>query len=154
MVAFVVVSFRHVATGKVALGMALRLTGSFNGFLITTGGVPPIIATLGTLSIYRGLILSHSQGHDGSIPYEMPESFRALAKAHRSVYQHHPDRRFSRRDHLHFSTTRPGRDIYTIGSNPDAARVAGINVTRTTFMVYVVSGLLCGLAAVLWASRF
>jgi rhamnose transport system permease protein len=56
--------------------------------------------------------------------------------------------------HLFLNFTRPGRDIYTIGSNPDAAKVAGVNVTRTTFMVYVISGVLCGLAAVLWASRF
>ncbi|MCO5185511.1 MAG: ABC transporter permease [Anaerolineae bacterium] len=157
MVAFVVVSFPGMSPlVAVALGMALgALLGSFNGFLITTGGVPPIIATLGTLSIYRGLIFVYSQGQWVN-SYEMPESFRALAKgtplgipniiliaALVAVIIY-----------IFLNYTRPGRDIYTIGSNPDAARVAGINVTRTTFMVYVVSGLLCGLAAVLWASRF
>ena len=53
--------------------------GSFNGFLITAGGVPPIIATLGTLSIYRGLIFVFSQGQWVN-SYEMPAAFRALAK--------------------------------------------------------------------------
>ena len=55
---------------------------------------------------------------------------------------------------LFLNYTRPGRDIYAVGSNPEAAKVSGVNVDRTTFMVYVISGLLCGLAAVLWASRF
>ncbi|MDQ4075836.1 MAG: ABC transporter permease, partial [Chloroflexota bacterium] len=45
-------------------------------------------------------------------------------------------------------------DIYAVGSNPDAARFAGIPVERVIFLVYVISGLLCGLAGVLWASRF
>jgi rhamnose transport system permease protein len=50
--------------------------------------------------------------------------------------------------------TQAGRDIYAVGSNPDAAKVAGIRVERIIFMVYVLSGILCGLAGVLWASRF
>jgi rhamnose transport system permease protein len=49
---------------------------------------------------------------------------------------------------------RTGRDIYTVGSNPDAARFAGIRTQRIIFLVYVISGLLCGLAGVLWISRF
>ena len=50
--------------------------------------------------------------------------------------------------------TRTGRDIYAVGSNPYAARFAGIPITRTIFLVYLISGILCGLAGVLWASRF
>ena len=59
-----------------ALGAAL---GSFNGLLIASGGVPPIIATLGTLSIYRGLVFFYSQG-TWINAFEMPPSFRQLAK--------------------------------------------------------------------------
>ncbi|MBE2220911.1 MAG: ABC transporter permease [Anaerolineae bacterium] len=157
MVAFVTVSFPEMSPlVAVLLGMAIgSCLGAFNGFLITMGGVPPIIATLGTLSIYRGLIFVYSGGQWVN-SYEMPDGFRALAKgaplgipniiliaAVVAVLVH-----------LFLNFTRPGRDIYTIGSNPDAAKVAGVNVTRTTFMVYVISGVLCGLAAVLWASRF
>jgi rhamnose transport system permease protein len=157
MVGFVVVAFPEMSPIlAVLLGMGLgTLLGGFNGFLITAGGVPPIIATLGTLSIYRGLIFLFSQGQWVN-SYEMPDAFRALAKGSPlgvpniiliaaliaiAVY-------------LFLNYTRPGRDIYAVGSNPDAARVAGLNVERTMFMVYVISGLLCGLAAVLWASRF
>jgi rhamnose transport system permease protein len=157
MVAFVTVSFPEMSPlVAVLLGMAIgSCLGAFNGFLITAGGVPPIIATLGTLSIYRGLIFVYSGGQWVN-SYEMPDGFRALAKGSPlgipniiliavivAVLVH-----------LFLNFTRPGRDIYTIGSNPEAAKVAGVDVTRTTFMVYVVSGVLCGLASVLWASRF
>ena len=50
--------------------------------------------------------------------------------------------------------TRTGRNIYAVGSNPDAAQMAGIRKQRIVFLVYLLSGLACGLAAVLWASRF
>jgi rhamnose transport system permease protein len=50
--------------------------------------------------------------------------------------------------------TRTGRDIYAVGSNPDAAQMAGIRKQRIIFLVYLLSGIACGLAAVLWASRF
>lgn len=157
MVSFVVVSFPEMSPVlAVGLGMVLgAFLGSLNGFLITAGGVPPIIATLGTLSIYRGLLFVFSGGTWVN-SFEMPAAFRALAKGAPLgipniiliaalvvvvVF-------------FFLNYTRPGRDVYAIGSNPDAAKVAGVNVQRTTFMVYVISGLFCGLAAVLWASRF
>ena len=140
----------------VLLGMALgSVLGSFNGLIITAGKVPPIIATLGTLSVYRGLVFLYSQGTWVNA-FEMPSSFKLLSKAAplglpnlvifalvfaAAVYM------FLRYTHL-------GRDIYAVGSNPDAAQVAGIRNTRTIFLVYVISGLACGLAGVLWSSRF
>jgi rhamnose transport system permease protein len=50
--------------------------------------------------------------------------------------------------------TQPGRDIYALGTNPDAAKISGIRTQRVTFMVYVIAGIICGLAGVMWASRF
>lgn len=135
-----------------ALGTAL---GTINSAIITWGKVPPIIATLGTLSIYRGLVFYFSRGNWVNA-YEMPETFSELAKGTPLgipnlilfalltallVY-------------VFLNHTQPGRDIYAVGSNPDAAEVAGIPVQRVIFMVYVISGFLCGLAGVLWASRF
>ena len=157
MVSFVVVSFPEMSP-FLALGLGMVLgafLGSLNGFLITAGGVPPIIATLGTLSIFRGLLFVYSSGTWVN-SFEMPPAFRALAKGAPLgipniiliaalvvvvVF-------------FFLNYTRPGRDIYAVGSNPEAAKVAGVNVRRTTFMVYLISGLFCGLAAVLWASRF
>jgi rhamnose transport system permease protein len=157
MVSFVVVSFPQMSPiWAVGLGMILgAFLGSLNGFLITAGGVPPIIATLGTLSIYRGLLFVFSGGTWVN-SFEMPAAFRALAKGAPLGI---PNiilvaALVAALVFFFLNYTRPGRDIYAIGSNPEAAKVAGVNVRGTTFMVYVISGVLCGLAAVLWASRF
>ena len=157
MVSFTVVAFPAVPPAlAMLLGILLGgILGSFNGLIITAGKVPPIIATLGTLSIYRGMVFLYSGG-TWINSFEMPAGYRALAKAAPlgvaniilfaavvaiAVY-------------FFLNHTRPGRDIYAVGSNPEAARVSGIPVQRTLFMVYVISGLLAGMAAVLWASRF
>ncbi|MBK9711866.1 MAG: ABC transporter permease [Kouleothrix sp.] len=157
MVSYTIVAFPGMPTVlAIPLGMALGAAlGSFNGLLIASGGVPPIIATLGTLSIYRGLVFFYSQG-TWINAFEMPPSFRQLAKGTplgvsnlilfavvvaAAVYYF-----------LKYSRT--GRDIYAVGSNPDAARFAGIRTERIIFLVYVISGLLAGLAGVLWASRY
>ncbi len=137
----------------IAIGAAL---GAFNGLIIAQFGVPPIIATLGTLSVYRGLVFLYSNGQWINA-YEMPPGFGQLSKggpllgvpnlilfaiiAAAAVY-------------YFLNYTRTGRDIYAVGSNPDAARFAGIPITRITFLVYLITGALCGLAGVLWASRF
>ena len=140
----------------VVLGMGLgAVLGTFNGLIITFGKVPPIIATLGTLSIYRGLVFYYSQG-TWINSFELPASFKLLSKGAPLglpniviiallvavlVY-------------YFLNHTRTGRDIYAVGSNPDAAQFSGIRTQRITFLVYLISGLLCGFAAVLWVSRF
>lgn len=158
MVSFTVAAFPDMSPLlAIPLGMALGAAlGSVNGLIITAGGVPPIIATLGTLSIYRGLIFLYSGSKSTINAFEMPPGFRQLAKGAPlgvpnlilfaivvavAVY-------------YFLRYTRTGRDIFTVGSNPDAARFAGIPIGRTIFLVYVISGLLCGLAGVLWAARF
>jgi len=157
MVAFVVKENPEMSVVfAVLLGMGLgAVLGMFNGVIITFGNVPPIIATLGTLSIYRGLVFYYSQG-TWINSFELPQNFKMLSKGTPLglpnmviialvvallVY-------------YFLNHTRTGRDIYAIGSNPDAAQFAGIRKQRITFLVYVLSGLMAGLAAVLWASRF
>jgi rhamnose transport system permease protein len=156
-VSFFVVNFpdTHPAIA-VVMGMAIgTVLGGINGVVISYAGVPPIIATLGTLSIYRGLVFWYSEGNWVNA-FEMPQSFRDLAKGTPlgvpnliifavvvaiAIY-------------LFLNYTRMGRNIYAVGSNPDAAKFAGIPMQRVIFTVYLLSGLLCGLAGVLWASRF
>lgn len=157
MVAFVVKENPEIPIPlTVLLGMALgSVLGTFNGLIITFGRVPPIIATLGTLSIYRGLVFFYSQG-TWINSFELPGTFKQLSKGTPlglpnmviiailvavAVY-------------YFLNYTRTGRDIYAVGSNPDAAQFAGIRKQRITFLVYLISGLLSGLAAVLWVSRF
>lgn len=157
MVAFTVVAFPGLPPlVALLLGMGLgAVLGGINGGIIAFGNVPPIIATLGTLSVYRGMVFLYSEG-TWINAFELPAWFRQLTKGAPLglpnlvlvaaavalvVY-------------LFLSHTRLGRDIYAVGSNPAAARFAGIDVQRIIFLVYVISGLLCGLAGVLWASRF
>ncbi len=157
MVAFVVKQNPELpVVFSVLLGMALgAVLGSFNGLIIARGNVPPIIATLGTLSIYRGLVFFYSQG-TWINSFELPKNFKMLSKGTPLglpnmviiailvalvVY-------------YFLNHTRTGRDIYAVGTNPDAAPFAGIRKERIIFLVYLLSGLLAGLAAVLWVSRF
>ena len=58
------------------------------------------------------------------------------------------------RGRLHALGTRPGRDLYAIGSDPDAARLFGIPVSSRVLTAFVLNGALTGLAGVLYASRF
>ena len=137
---------------SLALGAGL---GGMNGLMITLGRVPPIIATLGTLSIYRGLVFLYANGSWVNA-FQMSKTFKLLSKDSPlglpnlviyaiivAVIVYY----FLKYTHL-------GRDIYTVGSNPEAAKVACIRTQRIIFLVFTLSGLLCGLAWILWASRF
>jgi rhamnose transport system permease protein len=141
---------------SVLLGMALgAVLGTFNGLIITLGKVPPIIATLGTLSIYRGLVFYYSQG-TWINSFELPKNFKMLSKGTPLGLPNMVIIAILVAVVVYYflNYTRTGRDIFAIGSNPDAAQFAGIRKQRIIFLVYLISGLLAGLAAVLWASRF
>lgn len=140
----------------VLLGLALgAVLGSFNGIIITFGRVPPIIATLGTLSIYRGLVFYYSQG-TWINSFELPEAFKLLSKGNPLILPNMVLMAILVAITVHYflNYTRTGREIYAVGSNPEAAQFVGIRKDRIVFLVYVLSGVLAGLAAVLWASRF
>jgi rhamnose transport system permease protein len=152
----------------VLLGIGLgALLGSVNGALVTLGKVPPIIVTLGTLSIYRGMVFVVSGGSWVN-PHEVTEGVKNLAWGRvfggiplggENVFEGIPLLIiFALVTAVVFSYfmkyTRTGRQIYAIGSNLNAAQVAGFQVERTRFFVYVISGALSGLAGVLWLARF
>jgi rhamnose transport system permease protein len=140
----------------VVLGMALgAVLGSFNGLIITYGNVPPIIATLGTLSVYRGLVFFYSQG-TWINSFELPASFKLLSKGTPLGLPNMVLIALAVAVVVYYflNDTRTGRDIFAVGSNPEAAQYSGIRKQRIIFLVYLLSGLLAGLAAVLWVSRF
>jgi rhamnose transport system permease protein len=136
------------------------LLGSINGSLIAFARVPPIIATLGTLSAYRGLIFIVSHGvqvDSKDIPdalsrwsAEGPVQIAGVTVPWILVFSLVVCVAGS----WFLKRTRPGRDVYAFGSNPEAARLRGVPVVRTAFMVYAITGLLAGLAGVLYVSRF
>jgi rhamnose transport system permease protein len=141
---------------SIVLGMALgSVLGTFNGLIITFGKVPPIIATLGTLSIYRGLVFFYSQG-TWINSFELPANFKSLSKGTPLGLPNMVIIAILVAVIVYYflNYTRTGRDTFAVGSNPDAAQFAGIRKQRITFLVYLISGLLSGLAAVLWVSRF
>ncbi|MBV9219136.1 MAG: ABC transporter permease [Methylobacteriaceae bacterium] len=141
--------------GAMALALAIgALCGAFNGFLVTLLGLPSLVVTLGTLAMFRGIgymILGPDSVN------EFPESFSnfgidtvgdtlipwtiipflVLAPLFALVLQ----------------ASTIGRRIYAIGGNPSAALYSGVRVDRTRFALFVVSGLVCALAGIVFTAR-
>jgi len=141
---------------SILLGMILgSVLGMFNGVIITFGNVPPIIATLGTLSIFRGLIFFYSKG-TWINSFELPANFKQLSKGTPLGLPNMVIVAIVVAVIVYYflNHTRTGREIFAVGSNEEAAKFAGIRKQRIIFLVYVLSGIFSGLAAVLWISRF
>lgn len=137
----------------VALGLLCGLFwGTTNGLLITQLKINPFIVTLGTLGIARGVTLIISNG----LPvHRIPQQFSFLGEGNLLgvpfvlwilVF-------CAGLTHLILEHTRMGRYAFAIGSNPEAAYYTGIPVAFYTTAVYAYSGLLCGLAGMIEASR-
>jgi len=135
-----------------AVGAAL---GLFNGVLVALLRIPSIIATLGTLTAYRGLIFIYSGGHqvnNNDLPYSLIRLSQtsplrvpwivlfAVAVAVLTA--------------LVLRYTRTGREIFAIGSNPHAAALRGLAVRRVLLLCFTLTGLLSGIAGLMFASRF
>ena len=136
------------------------IMGAINGLIVAYGGVPAIVATLGTLAIYRSILSTTASAEPvtvaklpdwivdlNSINLGTIEGFQIrllplLALAIVIVFQ------------LIISYARYGRRLFAIGSNPDAARVAGLPVKRDIFIAFVICGALAGLAGWMWIARF
>ncbi|MCM2397265.1 ABC transporter permease [Rhizobium sp. S95] len=136
----------------VVIGAAL---GAINGFLVWLLQIPPIVVTLGTLTIYRGMAFVLSGGSWVNA-HQMTPDFLNLPRlvvlgmpilswvAIAIVFL------------IWFVLTRTpfGRSTYAAGGNPTAAVYAGIDIGRARFLAFVVSGALAGLAGYLWVSRY
>lgn len=157
-----IVGMAHSSHPAVTPGVALLIgmgigavLGSLNGLLVTKGRIPPIITTLGTMSIYRGLVFAISGGAWVDA-HEMTKEFIGMTKGEILFI---PNLVFMAGivaiiSYYFLNHTPTGRQIYALGSNPTAARVAGIHVHRNLFLAYLISGILCGLGGVLWISRY
>ena len=132
------------------------LLGLFNGMLVTLFRLPAIIVTLGTLSLYRGLtfILSNAKQIDRQY---VPSALKSMSQT--SPIFGIPWIIFiafgvALLTYWFAMHTRIGRQVYALGSNPVAAPLRGINVTRVTLLVFALSGALSGLAGIMYASRW
>jgi rhamnose transport system permease protein len=138
----------------VAMGSGLLL-GATNGALIAGLGMPPIVVTLGSMSIYRGLVFVISDGAWVNA-HELGPSFLAF-----------PHQRLAGLTRLTWIALlvvgasylllyhrRAGRELYALGDNPAAARYMGIDVARRELSVYAITGTLAGLCGYLWVARY
>lgn len=138
----------------VATGLGILL-GMFNGLLVWKLDIPPIVVTLGTMTIFRGIIFLISGG-DWVNSHEMSAAFKAFPRAEFlglptlswlailavAVFA------------VVMTRTTLGRAFYAVGGNPHAATYTGINVGRTKFWAFTISGGLAGLTGYLWVSRY
>lgn len=134
------------------LGIAL-LCGALNGVVVVYLGITPMIATLGTSTLFEGISLNITKG--GAIS-GFPDAFMEIGNGSIlaipipmiifiaviiAVY-------------LLLERSRFGSAIYMVGSNPKVSRYSGINVKQVLFRVYVIAGFLAAIAGILMASRY
>jgi ribose/xylose/arabinose/galactoside ABC-type transport system permease subunit/ABC-type sugar transport system substrate-binding protein len=141
------------AAGVATVGIG-GVAGLLNGLLITRLRIPPLIVTLGSFSLFRGLAEGITGGYDNFTGF--PQSFLSLGGG--SIFGGVPTQvpilllaSVAFWLLLHRSTI--GRALTAIGFAPEGARHAGIPVDRRVALVYVLSGLMAGLAAVIYVSR-
>lgn len=134
------------------IGAAL---GAFNGVLVWKLGIPAIVVTLGTLTIYRGATFVLSGGAWVNADAMSP-GFIALQRA--SLLGLPVLSWFAIAAVAIFwvmmTRTPLGRSLYAAGVNPTASVYAGIDVGRVQFLAFVISGTVAGLCGYLWVSRY
>lgn len=137
-----------------AIGLGAIL-GAVNGILVWKVGIPSIVVTLGTMTIYRGLIFLLTNGKWINA-HEMTAAFKALP---RGLFLGLPMMSwiaialicvFA----MVLTRTPLGRAFYAVGGNPHAAVYAGLDVGRTQAAAFVISGALAGLVGYLWVARY
>lgn len=137
------------AMAAIAVGL---VAGLLQGYSITRLKVPPFVVTLGGMSVFRGAALLFSdggpisgfdagfvwwgQGKIGPVPVPVLVFLLFAATAH-----------------VLLAHSRFGRQVYAVGGNPEAARLAGVNVRRVILAVYVIMGFFSGLGAFILAAR-
>jgi rhamnose transport system permease protein len=129
--------------------------GAVNGLLTTVGRVPSLVVTLATLYIIRGLDI-WIVGGGQVVASSLPNAFLNIPQA---SIEGVPDLALVIAGVVavaayYLRSFRSGRELYAIGSNPEAARLAGIPMGRRVFGAFVLSGALAGIAGVLWAARY
>ena len=148
-----------LAVALLAMGIG-GLMGAINGVLVAWGRVPSIIVTLGTLALYRSFLVQYSDAKTittASLPQwlvDLPQAnafslfgldvrvtvvlalLSAIAMG------------------IALTRLRAARRIYAVGSNPDAAVMAGINAGMVVFVAFVISGAFAGLSGLIFLAKF
>lgn len=134
-----------------ALGVGITC-GLANGLLVSWGGLPPFIVTLGMMSVARGAALLFTEGRPVS---GFDEGFRSLATGQvGSIPAPVIATAFAYTlAHLVLTRTSFGRYVYAIGGNEEATRLSGVSVRLHKTMIYAASGLTSAVAAVILTAR-
>lgn len=140
--------------GLVAIGIGTGLLcGAFNGFLVTRLGLPSIVVTIGTMSLFRGIsfIVLGDQAFKG-----YPESFAFFGQGYVWWVVSFEFVLFLAAAAIYYVVlhrTSFGRRIFVIGNNATAAQFSGVRVERIKFVLFCLTGLMAGIASVLLTSR-
>ena len=131
----------------ILLGILIGLIlGMFNGFLITGMKLQPFIATLGTMSLYRGIAYVVT----GGIPVtSVPDTYRVIfnGKMFAGIrYYNLVMLAVFIIAYIILSKTRTGAYLYAVGGNEEAAKLSGVNVVRTKYVAYSVCGICAAIA--------
>ncbi|MGO1469359.1 MULTISPECIES: ABC transporter permease [Bacillota] len=132
--------------------LAGAVLGMINALLINKINIPPLIATLGTVTIYRGIAYIITGGMS---VYGFPESFRFIGQGYIGILPAPVLIQIMVYGIGFFILykTAMGRHIYGIGSNEGASYLSGINVKKVKYFVYTISGILGAVAGIVTLSR-
>jgi rhamnose transport system permease protein len=136
------------------LGIGLAV-GVANGLMVAIGRVPSLVVTLATLYIVRGIDILIVGGNE-VVAQTLPNAFIEIPRAgiYGVPYLAIVIAAVIGIGAYYLRSYRSGRELYAIGSNPEAARLAGIAVGRRVFTAFAVSGAIAGVAGVLWAAQY
>lgn len=134
--------------------------GVVNGLLVAYARIPAIIVTLATLALFRSLLVEVAAGTSISAA-NLPAWLTSFPNADLFAFGDLQLRAgfvtavaVIAAAHVAMVRVRPLRRIYAVGSNPEAAEMAGINLRATVFLAFVLSGALAGLAGFMFLARF
>lgn len=145
------------STGNTAVAVAVSLTvgiacGAVNGFFVSVCGIPPFISTLGMMTLLRGVILVYTKGSPIPIKSDAYKFFGKGSIAGIPVPVIILIIVFLLAHYI-LTQTSYGRSVYAVGGNREAARLSGIRVRTSEFLVYTLNGLMCGMAGLILTAR-
>ncbi|MEU7076466.1 ABC transporter permease [Streptomyces sp. NPDC046409] len=146
----------HGVLTVMLLGIAIGVVcGLVSGALVSFGGVPALVVTLGMLYIIQGVDYWWAQGEQISAS-EVPEAVLGLGSGSVLGVPYLPLTALVllAATAYFLRSYRSGRELYAIGSSPEAARLAGIPIRRRVLAAYAFSGAVAGFAGALWLARF
>lgn len=140
-----------------AIGAVVGLIlGTVNGLLVAVAGLPSVVATLGTLYVFRGIDAVLAGNLNEVTAYQLPDSFLSFGELKIlgiSVLAWIAAVVVVVLTYI-LRNTAFGRQLYAIGSNPAAARLAAIPVNARVCQAFAINGLLCGVGGTLWAAQY